>query len=70
MKPMKCPTKEKDQAEGKNAKKKRDGGKREKSKSSPKILISAHDRSYEADIMHLEQKAAKCTNCQPLFGEI
>jgi len=30
MKPSKCPTKEKDQAEGKKGEKKRDGGKREK----------------------------------------
>lgn len=67
MKPSKCPTKEKDQAEGKKAKKGGMEGK-EKSKSQvPKFRFQHMIDLKEADIM---QKAAKYTNCQPLFGEI
>ena len=33
------------------------------------ILLSAHARTSQADIMHLDQKAAKCTTCKPVCGK-
>ena len=33
------------------------------------ILLSAHARTSQADILHLEQKAAKCTTCKPVCGK-
>ena len=34
-----------------------------------KILLSAHARTSQADILHLDQKAAKCTTCKPVCGK-
>ena len=31
-----------------------------------KILLSAHARTSQANILHLDQKAAKCTTCKQL----
>ena len=40
-------------------KRKKRGGEKEKSKSL-EILLSAHSRTSQADILHLDQKATKC----------
>ena len=76
MKPTKCPAREK-KNEARKAKK--EGGEKAKSKSQdccvtfkPKnfeILLSAHARTSQADILHLDQKAAKCTTCKPVCGK-
>ena len=34
-----------------------------------KILLSAHAQTSQADILHLDQKAAKCTTCKPVCGK-
>ena len=63
------------QEEGKNR-----GGEKAKSKSQdgcvtfkPKnyleILLSAHARTLQANILHLDQKAVKCTTCKPVCGK-
>ena len=62
-------------------KRKKRGGEKAKSKSQdccvtfkPKnyveILLSAHARTSQANILHLDQKAAKCTICKWLYGEV
>ena len=77
MKPTKCPAREK-KNEARKAKKK--GGEKAKSKSQdrcvtfkPKnyleILLSVHARTSQADILHLDQIAAKCTTCKPVCGK-
>ena len=75
MKPTKCPAREKKMRQEKRKKK---GGEKAKSKSQdcyvtfkPKneILLSAHARTSEADILHLDQKTAKCTTCKPDCGK-
>ena len=64
--------------EARKAKKR--GGEKPKSKSQdcrvtfkPKnyleILLSVHARTSQADILHLEQKAAKCTTSKPVCGK-
>ena len=76
MKPTKCPAREKKMRQEKRKKK---GGEKAKSKSQdccvtfkPKnyleILLSAHARTSQADILHLDQKATKCTTCKPVCG--
>ena len=61
-------------------KRKKRGGEKEKSKSQdcsvtfkPKnyveILLSAHARTSQADILHLDQKVTKCTTCKPVCGK-
>ena len=62
MKPTKCPAREKKMRQEKRKKK---GG--EKAKSL-EILLSAHARTSQADILYLDQKAAKCTTCKPVCG--
>ena len=68
MKPTKCPGKEKTLT-GKKSEKKR-GGEKAKSKSQDccvtikpktylKIWLSAHARTAQANILHLDQKATK-----------
>ena len=32
------------------------------------ILLSAHARTSQADILHLDQKAMKWTTCKPVCG--
>jgi len=73
MKPTKCPAREKKMRQEKQKKK---GGEKAKSKSQdccvtfkPKILLSAHARTSQADILHLDQKAAKCATCKPVCGK-
>ena len=61
MKPTKCPAREK-----------KSGKKSEKRTQKPQnleILLSAHARTSQADILHLDQKAAKCTTCKPVCGK-
>ena len=64
---------------GKKSEKKK-GGEKAKSKSQdccvtfkPKnyveILLSAHARTSQADILHLDQKAVKCTTCKQVCGK-
>ena len=60
-------------------KRKKKGGEKAKSKSQdccvtfkPKnleILLSAHARTSQADILHLDQKAMKSTTCKPVCGK-
>ena len=63
-------------------KRKKEGGEKAKSKSQDccvtfkhknsrnlEILLSAHARTSQADILHLDQKAAKCTTCKPVCGK-
>ena len=57
MKPTKYPVKEK-KKEAINEKKR--GG---------EILLS-HARTSHTDILHLDQKAAKCMTCQWLYGKV
>ena len=33
------------------------------------ILLSAHARTSQAHILHLDQKAAKCSTCKPVGGK-
>ena len=49
-------------------KRKKRGGEKAKSKSL-EILLSAHARTSQADVLHLDQKAAKCTTCKPVCGK-
>ena len=48
-------------------KRKKKGG--EKAKFFLEILLSAHARTSQADILHLDQKAAKCTTRKPVCGK-
>ena len=60
MKPTKCPGKEKKN----EARKLKKEGRRESEKSPclpvPKILLSVHAGTSQANILHLDQKAVKC----------
>ena len=60
MKPTKCPAREKKMRQEKRKKK---GG------ENVEILLSAHARTSQADILHLDQKAAKCTTCKLVCGK-
>ena len=57
-------------------KQKKKGGEKAKSKSQdccvtfkPEILLPAHSRTSQADILHLDQKAAKCSTFKPVCGK-
>ena len=63
MKPTKCPAREKKKWGTKIEKR------REERKRNLEILLSAHARTSQADILHLDQKAAKCTTCKPVCGK-
>ena len=77
MKPTKCPAREKKW--GKKSEKRREERKRKvkvktacvtfKPKNYLEISLSAHARTSQADILHLDQKAAKCTTCKPVCGK-
>ena len=60
MKPTKCSAREK-KNEAKKAKKE---GRRESEN-----LLSAPAQTSQADILHLDQKAAKCTTCKPVCNK-
>ena len=62
-KPTKCPAREKKMRQEKRKKR---GGEKAKSK----ILLSAHARTSQADILDLDEKAAKCTTCKPVCGKV
>ena len=68
MKPTKCPAREKKR--GKKSEKK---GRREREKSKLRLLCHfqtpKHARTLQANILHLDQKAAKWTTCKQLCGE-
>ena len=76
MKPTKCPAREKKMRQEKQKKR---GGEKAKSKSqdccvtfkpkNPKFLLSAHNRTSQATIVHLDQKAEKCTTSTRLCGK-
>ena len=61
MKPTKRPAREKKNW-GKKSEKRRE-------ERNLEILLSAHARTSQADILHLDQKAAKCTTCKPVYGK-
>ena len=70
MKPTKCPAREKKW--GKKSEKRREERKRKvKVKTAVSLLNpkTAHARTSQADILHLDQKAAKCTTCKPVCGK-
>ena len=78
MKPTKCPWSKQKKKKSQEKWKKR-GGEKKKGKSQdcwvtfkPKnyleILLSAHAQTSEADILHLDQKATKCTTCKAVCG--
>ena len=52
-------------------KRKKRGGEKAKSKSQNylQILLSVHVHTSQADILQLDQKAAKCTTCKRLCGK-
>ena len=77
MEPTKCPAREKKMRQ---EKRKRRGGEKAKSKSQdccvtfkPKnyleIFLSAHAWTSPADILHLDQKAVKCTTGKSVCGK-
>ena len=41
-----------------------------KVKTALKILLSAHALTLQADILHLDQEAAKCMICKWLCGKV
>ena len=61
MKPTKCPAREK-KNEARKAKK--------EGRRNLKILLSARARTSQADVLHLAQKAAKCTTCKTVCAVI
>ena len=65
MKPTKCPAREK---KGQEKRKKR-GGEKAKSKSL-EILLSVRAPTSQANILNLDQKAAKCTTCKRICGKL
>ena len=68
MKPTKCTAREKIREERKRKVK----VKTAVSLLNPKTvenLLSAHARTLQADILHLDQKAAKCTTCKSVCGK-
>ena len=77
MKPTRCPARGKKLRQEKQKKR---GGEKAKSKSQdccvtfkPKnfleILLSVHAQTSQANILHLDQKAAKCMTCKQLGGK-
>ena len=74
MKPTKCPARGK---KNEQEKRKKRGGEKGKSKSQDcgvtchcvEILLSAHARTSQADILHLDQKAMKCTTGKRVCGK-
>ena len=65
MKPTKCPAREKKMRQEKQKKR---GGEKAKSKSL-EILLSAHVRTSQADILHLDQTVVKCMTCKRVCGK-
>ena len=75
MKPTKCPAREKKN----EARKVKKEGRRESQRKSQdrcvafkpnlEILLSVHSWTSQANILHLDQKAVKCTTCKQLCGK-
>ena len=65
MKPTKCPAREKKMRQEKQKKR---GGEKAKSKSL-EILLSVRAPTSQANILNLDQKAAKCTTCKQICGK-
>ena len=61
MQPNKYPAKEKEWGEKSKRK-----GKERKLKEKAEILYSVHVQTSQANILHLDQKAEKCTTCKRL----
>ena len=59
MKSTKCPAREKNEARKAKTEGRKEG----------KILLSAHTRTLQANILQLDQKAAKYTACEQLSGK-
>ena len=53
----------------KRKKKMRQEKRKKRGGEKAKILLSAHARTSQADILHLDQKAIKCTTCKPGCGK-
>ena len=74
MKHTKCPAREKKWSKksekGREERKRKVKGKTAVSLLNPKnylkVLLSAHAWTSQADILHLDQKAVKCTTCKRL----
>ena len=67
MKPTKAAREKKNEA--RKAKKREERKRKVKVKTALEILLSAHARTSQANILHLDQKAAKCTACKPVCGK-
>ena len=39
-------------------------------KEQEEILLSAHARTSQANILYLDQKATKCMTCKWLYGKV
>ena len=63
-KPTKCPAREKIKW-GKKSEKRGE----ERKRNFLEILLSVHAWASQADILHLDQKAAKCTTCKLACGK-
>ena len=68
MKPTKCPARE-TKNEGRKAKKRGEERKRKVKVKTLEMLLSALARTLQADILHLDKKAVKCTTCKPVCGK-
>ena len=68
MKPTKRPAREKKMRQEKRKKRWEERKRKVKVKTavSLEILLSAHARTSQADILHLDQKAMKSTTCKPV----
>ena len=78
MKPTKCPAGEKNEARKAKLEERREVKPKSKSQDrcvtfKPKnyfeILLSAHARTSQANMLHLDQKTAKCTTRNQLCGK-
>ena len=76
MKPTKRPAREKKMRQEKRKKRWEERKRKVKVKTAvsflnpkTKILPSAHAQTSQADILHLDQKAAKCSTCKPVCGK-
>ena len=75
MKPTKCPAKGKKKTSQEKGEKREERKQKAKSQDCcvtfkpPKILLSVHAWTLQANILHLDQKAAKCTTCKWLCGK-
>ena len=69
MKPTKCPAREKKMRQEKRKVKVKTCCVTFKPKNYLEILLSAHARTSQADMLHLDQKAMKGTTCKPVCGK-